>query len=414
MTTENTESTAEQTPDGQAPDAQNPAPRRDGNRSRASMGVIGVLLTSMLVLSALQMDRLPFLSQVSTYNVYFEDAGGLVPGDVVTVAGVHVGSVSGIDLDQTDDGMVAKVGFRLNDTVVLGDRSRAAIKTETVLGRRNLTVTPLGSERLRPGGSIPLDQTVAPYSLTDALEDSVSTLTETDTEELNLALQTVSEAFEDTPAEMKGAVEGVGRLSAVIADRDNALNELLDRAAGVTDIVGKRSEQLQQMLIDANALLGELQIRRDAIRQVIVGTKDLSAQLTGFVKDNEEQLTPVLDKFGRVLDILNDNADNFTEAIDNLGPYANILGEAVSSGPYFSSLVGLPTWGDYMGSFLRVLEGKYPEAFEYFTKYSGFPAWPGNWSQAPDRSSPDLPVRPTPSSLPPTPPNQPAPTTGGR
>lgn len=388
--------------------------RRGAGRSRVSMGIIGVVLTAMVVLTALQIDRVPFLSQITTYDAYFEDAGGLAAGDVVTVAGVHVGNVTDISLTQTDDGMQAKVGFRLNDTVVLGDRTRAAIKTETVLGRRNLTVTPLGDQRLRPGDSIPLDQTVAPYSLTDALEDSVSTLTETDTDELNKALRTVTTAFEDTPEDMQGAVEGVGRLSAAIADRDNSLNELLERAAGVSEIVGNRSEQLQQMLIDANLLLGELQMRRAAIGKVITGTKNLSAELTGFVKDNEEQLTPVLNSFGRVLDILNDNQENFSEAIDNLGPYANILGEAVSSGPYFSSLVGLPTWGDYMGTFLRVLNQKYPEAAEYFGKYSGFPLLPQNWSQAPDRGSPDGPRRPTPSRQPPQPKPATPTTTGGR
>lgn len=411
--TENASDPTEQ-PGGVEQEAAAAPPRRDGKRSRVAMGIIGVALTAMLVITALQIDRLPFLSQISTYDAIFDDAGGLVPGDVVTVAGVHVGSVTGIDLERTKDGMKAKVGFRLNDTVVLGDRTRAAIKTETVLGRRNLTITPLGDARLRPGQRIPLDQTVAPYSLTDALEDSVSTLTATDTDQLNTALETLNKTFANTPAEMQGAVEGVGRLSAAIASRDNSLNQLIDRARGVTDIIGKRSGQIQQMLLDANALLGELHNRREAVRELIAGTANLSAELTGFVRDNEAQLTPVLNKFNRVLDILNDNEDNFSKAIDNLGPYANILGEAVSSGPYFSSLVGLPTWGDYMGSFLRVLEQKYPEAFEYFTKYSGFPAWPGNWSEAPGRDRPDLP-RPTPSHKPPTPaPAKPKPETGGR
>ena len=47
-------------------------------------------------------------------------------------------------------------------------------------------------------------------------------------------------------------------------------------------------------------------------------------------------------------------------AVDQLGPYANLLGEAVSSGPYFSSLVGVPTFGDYTAAFMKALQRKYP------------------------------------------------------
>ncbi|MFT4086955.1 MAG: MCE family protein [Gordonia sp. (in: high G+C Gram-positive bacteria)] len=366
------------------------------------MGVIGVVLTVMVVISALQVDKLPFLSQVSTYDVLFDDAGGLVPNDIVTVAGVHVGTVEGVSLAQTSDGLKAKVHFRLNDTVVLGDRTRAAIKTETVLGRRNLTLIPIGTGRIRPGDTIGVDATSSPYSLSDALDDATSTLKETNTDQLDKALQTLSETFSDTPAGMRGAVEGVGRLSKAVADRDNALNDLIMRARGVSDIVGNRSKQIEQMMLDANALLGELQMRRTALRQLITGTKDVAAELSGFVDDNNEQLTPVLNKFNRVLDILNDNAENFSKAIDNLGPYANILGEAVSAGPYFSSLVGIPTFGDYTGAFIKILQRKYPEAAEYFAKYAGFPLLPNNWSPGPDNGAPDV-QRPTPSNAPPTP-----------
>ncbi|WP_132993349.1 MCE family protein [Gordonia zhaorongruii] len=373
-------------------------------RSKASVGVIGVLVTAMLVISAMQMDRLPYLSQLSTYDVYFDDAGGLGTGDVVMVAGIEVGKVEGVNLADTDDGLKAKIDFRLNDTVVLGDRTRAAIKTETVLGRRNLTLTPIGDGHLEPGQSIPVDSTVAPYSLNDALDDATTTLEATDTDQLNKALDAMSDTFSKTPDNVRGAVEGVGRVSKAIASRDNALSKLLDRARGVTDVVAKRSDQLRTMLIDANSLLGELQMRREAVRQIIRGTRDVTAQISGFVDDNEEQLRPVLEKFNRVQDILNDNEKNFEQAIDNLGPYANILGEAVSNGPYFSSLVGLPTFGDYTGAFMRVLQRKYPEAAKYFYDYSGSPFFPKNYERGPNTDAPDV-DRPKPKRSYPTPSN---------
>ncbi len=379
-------------------------PDRRTKRSKASVGVIGFLLTAMLVISALNMDRLPFFSQVSTYDAYFEVAGGLVPGDVVLVSGIKVGTVEKVSLAERDGGLQAQIGFRVNDTVSLGDRTRAAIKTETVLGRRNLTLTPIGDGRIKPGESIPVESTASPYSLTDALDQATTTLAETDTDQLNKAIETMTDTFSKTPANVRGAVEGVGRVSKAIADRDNALNQLLDRARGVTDVVGRRSEQIRQMLIDANSLLGELEMRRAAVRQLITGTRDLTAEISGFIDDNGEQLRPVLDKFNRVMDILNDNEENFGRAIDNLGPYANILGEAVSSGPYFSSLVGVATFGDYFGTFLKVLQRKYPEAWNYFYKYSGNPLFPNNWNQGPNAGAPDV-GRPSPKRTYPTPQN---------
>ncbi len=139
-----------------------------GGRTRRQIGLIGIVVTAMVVVVALQMDKLPLISPISTYTAYFDDAGGLVTGDIVTVAGVDVGTVEGIRLASTDAGTKAAVSFRMNDTVSMGTDTQAAIKTETVLGRRNLTILPHGTGRIEPGGEIPNRNTVAPYSLTDA------------------------------------------------------------------------------------------------------------------------------------------------------------------------------------------------------------------------------------------------------
>lgn len=379
-----------------------------GGRSRAEVGVIGIVVCALLVVSAMQMDRLPFLSPISTYSTWFDDAGGLMPGDTVVVSGVEVGTVSAISLAPTDAGTKAKVDFRMADTVVMGVDTRASIKTETVLGRRNLTVMPLGTGRIKPGESIPYANTVAPYSLADALEGATDTLAATDTDALNEALTTLTETFSDTPGQVQGAVEGVSRLSEQIADRDNALRELLGRADAVAEIVGQRSDQINQLLVDANALLGELQLRRTAIGELITGTEAVSAQISGFIADNNEQLKPVLTKLSGVLDILNDNRADLETAIDGLGPYANLLGEAVASGPYFSSLVGLPSTGDYTLLFAKILQEKYPQVADVFAR-SGNPVYPDAWSIE-RRTRP--PAEPIPDTLPgyPTPP----PTNGGR
>ncbi|HCS57234.1 MAG TPA: virulence factor Mce [Gordonia polyisoprenivorans] len=372
-----------------------------GGRTRRQIGLIGIVVTAMVVVVALQMDKLPLISPISTYTAYFDDAGGLVTGDIVTVAGVNVGTVEGIRLASTDAGTKAAVSFRMKDTVSMGTDTQAAIKTETVLGRRNLTILPHGAGRIEPGGEIPNRNTVAPYSLTDALDNATDTLSQTNTAELNKALDTLSVTFSATPDQVQGAVDGVAKLSKAVADRDNALRELLAKASGVTQVIGDRSKQLNQLLLDANMLLGELQFRRAAIAQLISGTRDVAAQISGFINDNNAQLTPVLDKFNKVLDILNDNENNLKETVDRLGPFANALGESVANGPNFDSLVGVSTFGDYTATFMKVLQQKYPEVAQAFS-YSGFPLLPNAWSQAPGANPP--PRTPVPSPTIPTPP----------
>ncbi|PXW35443.1 UNVERIFIED_CONTAM: phospholipid/cholesterol/gamma-HCH transport system substrate-binding protein [Williamsia faeni] len=342
--------------------------RKRGEPDRARVGFIGVVIAALVVIVALQMDKLPFLSNGSVYTALFDDAGGLATGDIVVVAGVNVGTVQGISLADTDNGTKAKVTFNMADTVRVGDASTAIIKTETVLGRRNLTLVPGGTGKLKPGDTVA--QTVAPYSLTDALEGATDTIEQTDTDQLNAALNTLSDTFSHTPESVRSAVDGVARLSKAIADRDESLSQLLDRAGSVTDVVAKRSGQINTLLVDANSLLGEVQARRVALGQLITGTEAVTAQISLFINNNNAQLTPVLNQLNGVLAILNDNQQNLAVTLDELGPYANVLGEAVSSGPYFSSLVGLTTFGDYTAIFMRIFQQKYPEAFEAFTKYA--------------------------------------------
>lgn len=352
-----------------------------GGRSRTAAGVIGVVVIAMVVVVALQMDKLPYLSPISTYSADFDDAGGLVTGDLVVVSGVNVGTVEKIALASTDRGTKARVSFRIQDSVLLGLDTQAAIKTETVLGRRNLTLIPHGPERIKPGGSIPNENTVSPYSLSDALEGATDTLAQTDVDQLNKAISTMTQAFSDTPSSVRGAVEGVSKLSKAIADRDNSLRELLGKANRVSKILGDRNQQVNDLLLDANSLLGELQTRRQAIGLLITGTRDVTAQISGFINDNNAQLKPVLLKLDRVLNVLNDNQKVLGEAIDQLGPYANTLGEAVASGPYFSSLVGIPTFGDYTAVFMKILRQKYPEIWQAYSYTNSLD--PGNWTLAP-------------------------------
>ncbi|AQA24134.1 mce related family protein [Rhodococcus sp. MTM3W5.2] len=91
----------------------------------------------------MQYDQLPFISGGGQYTAHFADAGGLMTGDDVTVSGVNVGTVDKVDLD----GPQVLVTFTVQDGIALGDETSAAVKTNTILGRKSLKVTPRAAGR---------------------------------------------------------------------------------------------------------------------------------------------------------------------------------------------------------------------------------------------------------------------------
>ncbi|MBY8857577.1 MCE family protein [Nocardia sp. CA2R105] len=303
------------------------------------IGIVGVVLAVAISLSALQFQRLPFVRSGAEFSAYFADAGGLLPGDQVQVAGVRSGQVESVTLA----GAKVKVRFSLDEAIVLGRKTSAAIKTNTVLGRKSLEVVPTGDGVLRRDDIIPLSRTTSPYSLNDALGDLASTVQGLDTDQVNKTLDTLSAAFDKTPGPLRSALDGVTALSRSLNTRDKALTELLSHAQNVTKVLSDRANQINTLLLSGNDLLGELNARRTALSQLIQYVNGLAQQLTGFVQENEASLKPDLDNLNSLLALLQKNKDQLGKALDALGPYAGALGEQVGSGPYFQAYVSNAT-----------------------------------------------------------------------
>ena len=104
-------------------------------------GIFGIALVACLVLVSFGYTGLPFWPQGKNYEAYFTDAGGITPGNDVNVSGIKVGKVSSVELA----GDAAKVTFTVDRDVRVGDQSLVAIKTDTVLGQKSLSVTPKGA-----------------------------------------------------------------------------------------------------------------------------------------------------------------------------------------------------------------------------------------------------------------------------
>jgi phospholipid/cholesterol/gamma-HCH transport system substrate-binding protein len=308
--------------------------RPDANPTRT--GIFGIVLVACLVLVSFGYTKLPFWPQGKNYQAYFTDAGGISPGNDVAVSGIKVGQVSSVELA----GDAAKVTFTVQRDIKVGDQSLVAIKTDTVLGQKSLSVTPGGTGN---STTIPLGRTTTPYTLNTALQDLGGNASALDKPKFEEALQTLTDTLHDATPQLRGALDGVANLSRSLNKRDEALEQLLAHAKRVSDTLAQRAGQVNQLITDGNLLFAALDERRQALSNLISGIDDVSRQLSGFVADNQREFLPALQKLNLVMDNLLQRKEHIGEALRRLPPYATALGEVVGSGPGFQiNLYGLP------------------------------------------------------------------------
>lgn len=302
-------------------------------RNRVAVGVVGILLVVGLVVATFSYDKLPFIKGTKDYSAYFAEAGGIKPGSDVRVSGLSVGRVSDVRLDGTR----VLVDFTVRKGVELGERTEAAIKTETVLGTKMLDLTPRGDGEL--SGPIPLEHTRSPYDLPSALGDLTTTISGLNTNQLSQALTTLSETFADTPPDLHAALQGVARFSDTLNARDAKLRDLLANANKVTSVLAKRSDQIAELVVNTNALLTELVAQRDSVDALMSDLTRVSEQISGLVSDNRSQLKPAVDKLNGVLGILDGRKSELQRTLSLLRRYAMSFGEVLGSGPFFKASV---------------------------------------------------------------------------
>ncbi|MFC7504601.1 MCE family protein [Nocardioides sp. CPCC 206347] len=307
-------------------------PTSFAERNRVVIAVIGLVALVATFFATFYAEDLPVIGGGDRHQAYLAETAGLHAGDEVRVAGVKVGKVADIELV----GKQVLVTFRVKG-VEVGDQSTAAVKIKTLLGKKFLSIDPLGAEAL--DGPIPLEHTTTPYDVNAAFSDLSSTIGEIDTAQLEESLNTMSEVFANTPESVRGMVDGLSRLSRTISSRDDELGKLFASTNEVTDTLATRNDELGALVSDGNLLLTELANRRESIRTMLRSTVTLGKELQGLVRDNEKQLAPALKKLDRVSAVLRRNQSHLNDALKVLGPYYRMLTSAMGNGHWIDSYI---------------------------------------------------------------------------
>ena len=309
-------------------------PLRQRDPIAIAIAIIGLVVLALLATAAYNADSLPIIGGGTSYTAEFSEAAGLHASDPVYIAGVEVGRVTAVELV----GDRVRVSMRIKDAWI-GDQTNASIGIKSLLGAKSVSLDPRGERALDPRTIIPLQRTAAPYDVLEALNGLSGTLQEIDTGQLERSLQTLADTFRGTPAEVRGTLEGLSRLSRTVASRDQEIRHLLENTDAVSGVLAGRNAEFERLLSDGNLLLAEVRRRREAISVLLSSTQRLSVQLSGLVTDNRQQLRPTLEQLDRVAAVLQRNQENLDRALQLAPVFIRLSTNAVGNGRWFDNYV---------------------------------------------------------------------------
>jgi phospholipid/cholesterol/gamma-HCH transport system substrate-binding protein len=166
-------------------------------------------------------------------SFYTDDAASVRSGEEVRMAGIAVGTVTGLSRERNQ----ILVKARVNDNAFVGDQSQIDVRMLTIVGGYYVNLASMGNTPLG-ARTIPLARVTMPYSLIRALTDTTKITQNVNTAPVNESLNQLSEGLTGT---------NIQAVSAVI-DAGNALMSTVERQRGqVTKILDLTDEYIKSL-----------------------------------------------------------------------------------------------------------------------------------------------------------------------
>lgn len=300
-----------------------PRKRTLEDRNRTMIGLVALGLIAALMAALVIITKVgPGYKRISAD---FIQAAALLPKNPVTVAGIPVGTVTGMRLN----GDHVTVDMRVQNNIDIGKDSKAVIMVTTILGSRYLALHPGGGGPLE-NNTIDLDHTEVPYDLQQALQDVAVNYGEVNTDNLASAIEVLGKQIEGLPPLIPKAMDNLKKLSTVMADRRDQFGSMLKTMDLVTATLRRQQTSIGSMVNQGNELLGEFVMRRAAFHAMMQALTDLVNVLDDTIVDDRAEVDELLGNVNTLSTLMAKN-DGMLRGILQSAPLA-LRGLANASG----------------------------------------------------------------------------------
>jgi phospholipid/cholesterol/gamma-HCH transport system substrate-binding protein len=275
----------------------------------------------IVVFGQLRFDR------TTGYTAIFKNASGLRSGQFVRASGVEVGKVSKVEL--IDGGTEAKVDFAIDRSLPLFQGTTASVRYLNLIGDRYLELKRGDDEkRLPEGGTIPIERTQPALDL-DALIGGFRPLFRAlDPDKVNNIAQSIITIFQGQGGTINDILDQTGELTSALADRDQAIGEVVRNLNTVLDTTVKHQQQFDETVQNFEQLITELKNRADPIATSVADISDAAGSVADLLGDNRPLLQKTVTQLEVIQQPLIDQKDQLNDILTRLPQALKILGRA--------------------------------------------------------------------------------------
>lgn len=256
-------------------------------------------------------------SSTEDYRATFTDVSGLAPGDKVRIAGVQVGSVTGVDIGS---GNHAEVAFDVDTTQTLFTSTRATVRYENLVGDRYLELLegPGDLGILQPGGTIPIEQTEPALDLDLLLGGFKPLLKGLDAQQVNDLSGALMQVFQGQGGTLVSLLNSTDSFTNSLADRDRLIGDVINNLNDVLGTIDEHDQQFTDTIDRLYTLVDGLAVDRDPIGTAIPRIADGTADLAALLQNNRPDLQSTIAETNRVMTQLDLGKDDINTTLERL------------------------------------------------------------------------------------------------
>lgn len=270
-----------------------------------TLGKLGVFLVVTLLCTLLVGNTLyrPLGGGTTTYQAQFSDTVGLKRGSDVRIAGVRVGRVTSIELDEND---IPTATFEVLDEQQLPGTTEAHMRYADLLGARYIALKPGAGKGapLQEDDMIPLDRTKPAVDLTALFNGFAPVFNSLAPADLNQLARELVAVFQGEGGTINSLLSHVVKLTENIANQDELIGEVLTGLRQVTDFAVQNEPNFTALLKSMAQLVSGMAKSRGELGKAIDSSASLARSLSGLVVDIEPALTRDLRAMDRIAGVL--------------------------------------------------------------------------------------------------------------